>query len=147
MARAAQALSPPPASLPSPAAANEAHDEQKQYGTYCGVDNCIDQSGPEMDAELGQHPASDQGTQQSDDKVADEPKAGSLHELARQPAGNETHKQDDQQALARHVHISTSGLTQRQHHRPVCGRLYNFDQFAARLALIYVAANSGEVVQ
>jgi hypothetical protein len=64
-----------------------------------------------MDPELGQQPASDQGTQQSDDKVADEPEAGSLHELTRQPAGNETHKQDDQQALARHVHISTSGLT------------------------------------
>jgi hypothetical protein len=45
---------------------------------------------------LGQQPASDQGTQEADDKVADEPEAGSLHELARQPAGNETHKQDDQ---------------------------------------------------
>jgi hypothetical protein len=75
------------------------------------MDDCTDQSGPEMDAELGQQPASDQGTQQSDDKISDEPEAGSLHELACQPAGNETHKQDDQQALARHVHIFTSGLT------------------------------------
>ena len=81
---------------PRSAAVNEAHDEQKQHGTYGGVDDCIDQSGPEMDAELGQQPASDQGTQEADDKVADEPEAGSLHELARQPAGNETHKQDDQ---------------------------------------------------
>jgi hypothetical protein len=46
-------LSTPPASLPSPAAANQAHDEQKQYGTYGGVDDCTDQAGPEVDPELG----------------------------------------------------------------------------------------------
>jgi hypothetical protein len=128
-------LSPPPASLPPPAAANEAHDEQKQHGTYGGIDDGSDQSGTEMDAELGQQPASDQGTQQSDDKVADEPEAGSLHELTRQPAGDEANKQDDQQALARHVHVATSGLTPKQHHSLGSVRLYNFDQFATRRGL------------
>jgi hypothetical protein len=135
-------LSTPPASLPTPAAANEAHDEQKQYGTYGGIDDSSDQSGPEMDAELGQQPASDQGTEQSHDKIADEPEAGSLHELTRQPAGNQANKQNDQQALARHVHVATSGLTQKQHHRPGSVRLYNFDQFAARPGL-YLRGSTG----
>jgi len=74
------------------AAANEAHDEQEQYGTYGGIDDGSDQSGPEMDAELRQQPASDQGTQESDDKIADEPESGSLHELTRQPAGDQANK-------------------------------------------------------
>ena len=104
-------LSTPPASLPPPTAANEAHDEQKQYGTYGGIDDGADQAGPEMDPKLRQQPASDQGTQESDDKVADEPEASSLHELTRQPACDETNKQNHQQALARHVHAATSGLT------------------------------------
>jgi hypothetical protein len=87
--------------LPSPSAAsNEAHDEQEQNGADGGVDDGTDQSGPEMDPELGQQPASDQGTQEPDDKIAHKPKTGPLHELARQPTRNETHKQDDQQALA-----------------------------------------------
>jgi hypothetical protein len=95
--------------LPPPSAAsNEAHDEQEQYGTDCGVDDCADQSGPDMDPELWQQPASNKGTQDSDDKVADESEAGPLHDLAGEPAGNEANKQYDQQAFARHVHLVTS---------------------------------------
>jgi hypothetical protein len=48
---------------------------------------------PKMDPELGQQPASDKGTQDSDDKVADESEAGPLHDLAGEPAGNEANKQ------------------------------------------------------
>jgi type IV secretory pathway VirB10-like protein len=104
-------LSTPPAPLPSPStASNEAHDEQQQYGTDGRVDDGTDQSGPKMDAELGQQPASDKGTQDSDDKVADESEAGPLHDLASKPAGYEANEQDDQQAFARHVHLMTSGF-------------------------------------
>jgi hypothetical protein len=94
--------------LPPPAASNQAHDEQEQYGADGGVDDCTDQSDPEMDPELGQQPASDKGTQDSDDKVADESEAGPLHDLASEPAGDEANKQDDQQAFTRHVHLMTS---------------------------------------
>jgi hypothetical protein len=97
--------------LPSPSAAsNEAHDQQEQYGTDGGVDDCTDQSGPKTDAELGQQPASNKGAQDSDDKVADESEAGPLHDLASKPAGYEANEQDDQQAFARHVHLMTSGF-------------------------------------
>ena len=67
-------------------------------------------TGPEMDAELGQQPATNKGAQDSDDKIADESEAGPLHDLAGEPAGNEPDKQYDQQAFARHVHVVTSRL-------------------------------------
>jgi len=52
--------------LPSPSAAsNEAHDQQEQYGADGGVDDGADQSGPKMDAELRQQPASNKGAQDS----------------------------------------------------------------------------------
>jgi hypothetical protein len=101
-------LSTPPAPLPPPATSNEAHDEQEQYGADGGVDDCTDQSAPEMDPELGQQPASDKGAQDSDDNVADDSESGPLHDLAGEPAGNEANKQYDQQAFARHVHLVTS---------------------------------------
>jgi hypothetical protein len=41
---------------------------------------------------LEQQPASSNGTQDSDDKVADESEAGHLHDLAGEPAGNEADK-------------------------------------------------------
>jgi hypothetical protein len=102
-------LSTPPVPLPSPSAAsNEAHDEQEQNGADGGVDDGTDQSGPEMDPEVGQQPASEKGTQNSDEDVADESEAGPLDDLASEPAGNEADKQYDQQAFARHVHLLTS---------------------------------------
>jgi hypothetical protein len=61
-----------------------------------------------MDAELGQQPASNKGTQDSNDKVADDSESGPLHDLPGEPAGNEANKQYDQQAFARHVHLVTS---------------------------------------
>jgi hypothetical protein len=58
--------------LPPPSAAtNEAHDEQEQYGTDGGIEDCTNQSRSEMDTELGQQPASDKGAQNSDANVAD----------------------------------------------------------------------------
>jgi hypothetical protein len=94
--------------LPTPAAANEAHDKQEQNGADGGVDDCTDQSGSKMDPELRQQPASEKGTQDSNDEVTDESEASPLHDLAGEPAGNEANKQDDQQAFARHVHLMTS---------------------------------------
>jgi hypothetical protein len=95
--------------LPPPSAAsNEAHDEQEQYGPDGGVEDGTDQSGPEMDAELRQQPASNKGTQNSDNKVADQSEAGPLHDLAGEPTGDKANKQDDQQAFTRHVHLVTS---------------------------------------
>jgi hypothetical protein len=47
-------------------------------------------------------------------KVADESEAGSPHDLAGEPAGNEANKQYDQQAFTRHVHLVTSRFCPRE---------------------------------
>jgi hypothetical protein len=122
--------------LPPPSATtNEAHDEQEKYGPDGGVEDCSDQSGSEMDAEFGQQPASNKGTQDSDDKITDESEAGPLHDLAGEPAGDEANKQDDQQAFTRHVHLVTSRFAREEHHKPACYCLYQIDQLAAHGAL------------
>jgi hypothetical protein len=48
-----------------------------------------------------------------DKEIADDPKTSPLHNLAREPTGHETDKQDDQQTLARHMHIVTSAVGRR----------------------------------
>jgi hypothetical protein len=63
-----------------------------------------------MDAQLRQQPASDKGAQYPDNEVTDDSKTGPLHDLTRQPACNETDKQYDQQAFARHIHCDTSAF-------------------------------------
>jgi len=101
---------PPAAPTASPAPAsssNEPHDEEQQYRTDCGVDDGTDDSGAEMDAQLRQQPASDKGAQNPDKEITNDPKTGTAHDLTGQPAGNETHEQDDQEAFARHIHCGT----------------------------------------
>jgi hypothetical protein len=63
-----------------------------------------------MNTEPGQQPASDKGAYNSDKEIADDPKTSALHDLACEPAGYETHEQNDQQTFARHVHNITSAI-------------------------------------
>ena len=63
-----------------------------------------------MDAELGQQPTSDEGTDDSDDEIADDPEPGALHDLAGEPTGNQADQQYDEKAFARHVHAYPSGF-------------------------------------
>jgi hypothetical protein len=63
-----------------------------------------------MNAELGQQPTSDEGADNPYKEIADDAKTSPLHDLTREPAGHETHQQDDQQAFARHVHNVTSAI-------------------------------------
>jgi hypothetical protein len=58
-----------------------------------------------VEAELRQEPAADEGACDSDEEVADDPETGALHDLARQPSGNEADHQYDQQTFTRHVHV------------------------------------------
>jgi hypothetical protein len=104
--------SPPPAAPPSasPAAtaAQEPHGEEQQYCADGCVDNGTDQSGTEMDAQLGQQPTSYECTQNADNEITGDPKTGPSHQLTRQPAGDETDKQNNQQTFTRHIHCATS---------------------------------------
>ena len=59
----------------------------------------------EVQAELREKPAANEGTCDSDEEVADDPEAGPLHDLARQPSGNEADHQYDQETFTRHMHL------------------------------------------
>jgi hypothetical protein len=49
-----------------------------------------------MDAQPGQQPASDKGTQNADNEITNDPKTRPSHDLPCQPACDETDKQYDQ---------------------------------------------------
>src|SRR5947209_6016593 len=104
----APAPAPAPAASPAAATAEQTDHEEQQDRADGGVDDRADHAGAEMHAELRQQPAADKRAQDSDDDIADDPEAGAADDLARQPARDETNKQDDQKALARHVHFVTS---------------------------------------
>jgi hypothetical protein len=90
-----------PPTSPSAAASKEPHHEEQQYRTDGSVDDCTDHAGTEMDAKLRQQPTSDKGAQNPHNEVTNDPKSGPSHDLACQPACDETHKQYDQQAFTR----------------------------------------------
>jgi hypothetical protein len=103
--------SPPtaaPSASPSSAAAEKPHYKEQQYRTDGGVDDRADDTAAEMDAEPGQQPTAYKGAQDTDDQIANDPESGPAHDLAGQPACNETYEQDDQEAFARHIHLVTS---------------------------------------
>jgi hypothetical protein len=85
-----------PPTSPS-AAAKQPDDEKQQYRTDGRIDDRTDQAGTEMDPELRQQPATDEGAQDTDDQIANDPKAGATNDLAGQPACHETYKQNHQQ--------------------------------------------------
>jgi hypothetical protein len=127
--RAGGISSPTPAAAPpaSPAAAtlDEPQDKEQQYRADGGVDDCGDDPGSEMKAELRQQPASDKGAQDPDNEITNDPETAPAHDLTGQPAGNDTHKQYNQQAFTRHIHFVTLVFG----FRPgICRCLQEFDQ-------------------
>src|SRR6267378_5297941 len=91
----AAAAPTPPAS--APASAEQPHDEQQHHGSDRCIDDRSDDTGAEMDAEARQQPIADERADDADQEIADEAKAGPLDDLTRQPAGDETDEQDDEQ--------------------------------------------------
>src|SRR5580704_11768354 len=58
-----------------------------------------------MDAELREQPTPDEGAYDSNEKIADNPKPGALHDLAGQPSGDEADHQYNQETFTRHIHL------------------------------------------
>jgi hypothetical protein len=65
-----------------------------------------------VEAELRKEPTANEGTSDSDEKVADNPEPGALHNLTGQPSGNEADHQYDQETFTRHVHLRILQLHQ-----------------------------------
>jgi hypothetical protein len=61
---------------------------------------------------LRKEPTANEGTSDSDEKVADNPEPGALHNLTGQPSGNEADHQYDQETFTRHVHLRILQLHQ-----------------------------------
>src|ERR1700704_954904 len=84
---------------PAPASAEQPHDEQQHDGADRCIDDRGDDAGAEMDAKARQQPIADERADDADQEIAEEAKAGALDDLARQPAGDETDEQDDEQTF------------------------------------------------
>jgi hypothetical protein len=81
---------PPPRTRPD--------DQQEYQRPDCGVDDRRNHPHAEVNTELRKQPAADEGADNSNDEIADDPKSGALHEL--QPPGNEANHQYDQETFA-----------------------------------------------
>jgi hypothetical protein len=90
---------PAPSCIPAAAAANELDDEKEYQCPDRGIDNGRDDAGAEVNAEAGQHPAADKGTNHSNDEVADDAETGPLHDLTSQPSGDKTDQQYEEKAF------------------------------------------------
>src|SRR5262249_9598041 len=90
------------ARLPTPAAAHQPGYHEQQHRADGRVEDLTEDAGGEPNAELGKQPAGDERADEADGDVAEQSVAGSLHELAGQPAGNQTYQQNDKNAFARH---------------------------------------------
>jgi len=76
--------------LPSASPENEPENHQEQQRTHSGADDGRDNSGTKMDAQTRQQPASNESADDADCDVGNQAKSSPLHDLPRQPSGDET---------------------------------------------------------
>src|SRR6267143_3610588 len=88
-----------------PAAASEQpHDHQQNDGADRGIKDLAHQAGADGDAEPWKQQAGDQRAGDTDENIADDPKAGAPHDLSRQPACNQADEQNNEKAFIRQSH-------------------------------------------
>jgi hypothetical protein len=88
-----------PSASPPAAATNELDNQQQHQRANRGVDDRSNNAQTKMDAELRQQPPANEGSYDSDNEVADESKAGALHDLAGEPSCNESDYQYDKETF------------------------------------------------
>src|SRR5450759_137612 len=82
-------LSQPFLRLKSAAGSNKPYDQQENDGADRGIDDLRDEAGADVDAKLRKQIAGNQRAGNTDENIADEPKAGAAHDLSGQPARNQ----------------------------------------------------------
>jgi hypothetical protein len=105
-ARVLPAPTPAPTAAKAAAAANERHNEQEDDRADRCVDDRRHNPDAEVNAELGQEPVANKSSDDSDYQIADDPKPGASHDLARQPSGNDADQHYHKETLTRHVHLT-----------------------------------------
>jgi hypothetical protein len=93
-----------PAAAQSAATTDESDDEQQHDGADRGIDDCADNSDTKMNADLRQQPVTDEGADNSDHKVTNQPETGTIDDFTGEPPGNDTNQQYDKETFIRHVH-------------------------------------------
>jgi hypothetical protein len=58
-----------------------------------------------VDTELRQEPTCNEGSDDSDDEVADQPEAGTLYDLTGEPSCNDADHDYHEKTFTRHVHL------------------------------------------
>jgi hypothetical protein len=91
----------PPIAPAAEAAAttDEPNDEQQHNCADRGVDNRADNADTKMNADLRQQPVTDEGADNSDYQVTNDPETGTLDDLSGEPAGDETNQQYDNETF------------------------------------------------
>src|SRR5580658_9883724 len=150
-ALADELLAAPPDAAPTAAAADEADDEKQHDAADRRVDDRADNSDAEMDVELRQQPVADEGADDSDDNVANQPKTGPAHDVTGQPSRDKTDDEDDEEAFVGQVHgnflrgETVISLERLPAHRKIAGRRpWCADKTSpGRLVEIYRRASGG----
>jgi hypothetical protein len=78
---------------------DEPENNQKQYGADGGGNDRRNDPGAEVDAQLGQQPTADQGADDPNAEVGNQTVAGTPHDLAGQPSGDEADQQNNEKAF------------------------------------------------
>jgi hypothetical protein len=101
---------------------DQADEHEKQYGADRGLNDGRDDAGTEMNPKLRKYPARNEGAHDPHDEIADEPKARTLDDLAREPAGRDADSQYDEKAFAGYVHLCVPAIGQpgASHHNLRC---------------------------
>lgn len=89
-------MSPAPTTAPAPtppaSTLDEADDEEQHNRADGGIDDQTEDSGAKMDVQSRQQPVANEGADNPDDQITDEPKSCALHDLTGQPPGNQTNQ-------------------------------------------------------
>jgi hypothetical protein len=79
---------------------DQADEHKKQYRAKRGLNDCRDDARTEMDSKLRKEPARNEGAYDPHDEVADEAKACTPDDLAREPTGGDADDQYDEKVFA-----------------------------------------------
>jgi len=104
--------------MPSASAANQPDDQQQYQRSDDGIDDRRNDTRAEVDTELRKQPTPDEGADDPDEEVADNPKAGALNNLTSKPSGNDADEQYDQKTFTRDVHVHILQVLRENSHVP-----------------------------
>jgi hypothetical protein len=78
---------------------HEADDQKQNDGSDRGVNDLSDYSAPDHDAQRPEHPGADESANDSDNDVTNQPKTNAFDDDTREPAGDRTDDDEDDQCL------------------------------------------------